>query len=501
LRHFLASLYLFAFFRAAVFAQNPLPPLQAGLCVVFPATSATDLVARSREGRVLVHALTPDAALADQLRKAIAAEGLSGQVSVMVWNESGELPYADDLVDELVIDRDTLAGKGPSQAEIDRVLIPQFGVARIHEKGVWKDYRWPMPGTYGEWTHYYHDATNNPVGTDQVATVATGLRWLAEAQVSGGSYQLVGNGRLVHITGNDRSGFGGDGKAHWEVIRVRSAFNGLPRWELTKPNARDMPTRRYEGAVLDGDRLIRLRSSKGPLVAVSMVDGKELMAFDAITITNNAESVRIPATTGGGVDAMVIIEGRTLYVANGNTLSAVNADSGKLLWRFTADAGVYLGFPCIDRKTGTLAIALGPLGMASGRQTHFRAVEYRGFDAVTGAQRWVTPNPISDFIASMATLDGSVYVATAGHLGSLVLSMIGMDARTGEVRWKQLDMPIGASGTMMLFPDRGYIGRSALSGFVLSDGKHLGRFPIGNSRCDVPRASATTINNFGHLPG
>jgi outer membrane protein assembly factor BamB len=498
-RRIALSLSLVLLGHTATAQQAASPSPDSGLCVVVPATTAQDLIARTQGGRVLVHALAADPAVAARLQAEIAQGGASGLVSVMHWDGFPALPYAEDLVDELVLDPAGLAGKVPTKAEIDRVLVPKFGVARIRQGGAWTDYRRPMPTGYGEWTHYYHDATNNPVGSDQVAGIVTGVRWIAEAQCIGGSHQLIGDGRLVYFNVAERSNFGGGGGGMYSLLRTRSAFNGLPLWEKTDNDWKKTALTRYEGAVLDGNRLLHLRKRAGPLVATSLSDGKELMVYDAAVINRNAEAVRIPATTGGDVGTMLILEGRLLYVVSGKDITVLNADTGKVAWRYTAeDPKSYFGFPCIDRKTGTFMVAVGPLGMASGRMTHFRATEYRGFDAVTGKPRWTTPNPITDFIASMATLDGGLYVASAGHLGSLKLNLIGMDAATGAIRWKDLDMDIGASGTLMLYPNRAYIGRSALSTFDLAGGKLLGTLILGNSRCDVPRGSALTINNFGH---
>jgi|GEM_PF-5475974 len=489
---------LFACLLLAVAQRAYAGDLAGGLSVVIPATTANDLIARSQNGRILVHGLAGDRATAEKLRAEIVGAKLSGVITVAVWDGRTVLPYAEDLIDELVVDQDALGANAVPQKEIDRVLVPKFGVARIHEKSATRDHRRPMPKTYGEWTHYNHDATNNPVGSDSATGVATGVKWIAEAQASGGSHSLVGGGRLVYFNVAERSNFGGNGGGSYAVMRTRNAFNGLPYWDRTNNDWKKNSIARYEGAVIDGDRLIHLKTRAGPLVATSLVDGKELMTYDAAVINANAESVRIAATTSGGVNAMAILDGRLLYVASGKDLTVLNADTGKLVWRFAADEKSYLGFPCIDRKTNTLAVAVGPLGMASGRMTHFRATEFRGFDAATGKAKWTTPNPITDFIASMATLDGSVYVASAGHLGSVVLNMIGIDAKDGSVRWKQLDMPIGASGTLMLYPDRAYIGRSALTTFDLNNGNILSTLILGNARCDGIRGSALTINNFGH---
>ncbi|MFM2089867.1 MAG: hypothetical protein RLZZ127_356 [Planctomycetota bacterium] len=484
-------------FAAAATAGEPAPP--SGLCVVVPAVDAGDLIARAAGGRVLVHALATDAAAIPALREAIARAGMSGLVTVAAWDQAPALPYAENLVDALIVDADALGARAPAAAEIDRVLVPRFGRAQVRTGGVWKDRTAPMPARFGEWTHYFHDATNNPVGSDAIG-VSTSLRWIAESQSSGTGYQLVGGGRLVSVSTGRRSNFSGYGGIRRWTLRVRNAFNGIPQWEQTG-DPKKTSWQRYEAAIIDGDRIIQLRAANGPLVARSLVDGRELQVFDQVPVVQASKVVAIAATTDKeiGADIMAILEGRILYAASGNLLSAVDADSGRLLWRFTGPEGTYVGFPCFDRRTGTLAIAIGPLGVGSARMTHFRAVEFRGFDAATGDPRWTTHNPITDYIASMATLDGTVCVATAGHLGSDLLSVIALDAATGSVRWTMLDRNQPGAGTLLLYPGRAYVGRGHLFALDLADGRVLGSYQTGNARCDVPRGSSTTINNFGHF--
>jgi outer membrane protein assembly factor BamB len=488
--------------RAEITAAPPATaePISSGLSVVIPATDARDLIARSREGRVLVHALATDAAVADRLRTEIAAGKANGLVTIQVWNGFPALPYAEDLVDDLTIDADALGGRGPSPAEIDRVLVPQFGKARIRAGGVWTERVRPMPASFGEWTHYFNDSTNNPVGKDQ-AGIPTGLRWIAGSQVSGSGYELVGGGRYLHVGTEERSNFSGYGGISRWSMRVRNAFNGLPVWDQTAGDWKRTSWQRYEAAIIDGDRLIQLRGADGPLIARSLIDGKELMAYDQIPIQRPERFLKIPATTSdrAGAAGMAVLEGRTLYVASGNVLTAVDADRGTLRWRFNAPAGSVLAFPCIDRRTKSVMVAIGPIGIGSGRMTHFTATELRGFDAGTGAQRWAIPNPLPDHIASMSTLDGGLYIATATHLASDDISIAAFDAATGAPRWKQLATKNAASGTLMLYPGRAFIGRSRLIAYNLATGAVVGNIATGNARCDVPRGSATTISNFGQF--
>jgi hypothetical protein len=291
-------------------------PISSGLCVVVPATTSDDLVRRSQDGRVLVHALVTDAARAEELRGEIAKAGATGLVSVMAWNGFPALPYAEELVNQLIVDRDALPN-GPSDAEIDRVVIPRFGFAEVRSKGAWQRRSRPLPAGYGEWTHFYHDATNNPVN-QETAGVATGIRWITGPMAEGEGHSYAGNGMLVDVVATRRL-------VEANVVTGRHAFNGLPVWRQAYSDMKRFSARRYEPNVIAGDILIRLRTSAGPLVGLSLQTGKEVVSYEAMPITRpqQGEGMFIAATAAGDVGAIAIVHDGILYAVSGGTCGAL----------------------------------------------------------------------------------------------------------------------------------------------------------------------------------
>ncbi|MFM2092130.1 MAG: hypothetical protein RLZZ127_2619, partial [Planctomycetota bacterium] len=483
----------------AVTAMAGDPPQPHGLCVVVPATQADDLIGRTAGGRVLVHALATDPAAVPVLRSAIAAAGMSGLVTVVLWEGAPVLPYAEDLVNDLVIDLDALGQRAPSAAEIDRVLIPRHGQARIHERGAWRTHRRPMPAGYGEWTHWFHDASNNPVSGDRATGLATSLRWVAEPQGGGFDHRVVGNGLIVGGVQDLRWGFANYSKiARAAGLRVRDAFNGLPTWETRSADLKRYNVPRYEPLIIDGDRLICLRERGGPLIARSLADGRELMVFDAVPVNDNAASVRVAASTSSSVNIMVILSDRRLIAVSGRDLVVLDADTGRVLWRWQAGEGRYLAMPCVDPATGVLAVAEGGIGAASGRMTAFLPASVRGFNPADGTAKWHTPVVMKRSISNLLAMNGKIYMNNAPGLGERLLTVICLDAASGAVAWEQRDLDMPGVGTLLAYPHAVFMVTSSLHAFAAQDGRWLGSYALGNSRCDVPRGTATTINNFGH---
>jgi outer membrane protein assembly factor BamB len=466
--------------------------ISSGLSVVIPATGAPDLIARAQNGRVLVHALTPDPALAARLRAEIDKAGATGLVSVMVWQDFPALPYAEELVNHLVVDADALPTP-PSEQEIDRVLIPKWGIADLRVKGAWTRKTKPLPAGYGEWTHYYHDHTNNPVNGEE-AGIVTGLRWITGSTTDGENHSYFGSGKLVDVVTTQRAYTA-------TLITVREAFNGLPVWRKVHGDTKKVSSRRYEPNVIAGDRIIRLRTSAGPLVAVSLTTGEEEVVYEGMPIhaLQPNESMFVPATAAGGVGAMAVVFEGTLYAASGDTLGAFDVQTGKTQWLWKSPEGGFLGYPCIDAQTGVLAVGRGEKAMASSRITAFRMNKIHGFDRKSGRLIWNRESPVPDNVALISSYEGGIYLQTAAHLGTDKVSLVALDARTGDIRWSQIDRDMPGVGTMMIYPGRMYVVRSSFHAFDLADGTPLGTWSLGNSRCDVPRGGRHLINNFGHF--
>ena len=78
----------------------------------------------ARTGRVLVEILDTDAANVERARKQIHSEGLYGLISANRWASDKPLPYAENLVNLVLIEE----GQEVPLAEAVRVLRPAGGV-------------------------------------------------------------------------------------------------------------------------------------------------------------------------------------------------------------------------------------------------------------------------------------------------------------------------------------------------------------------------------------
>jgi SAM-dependent methyltransferase len=113
-------------------------------------------------------AIDPDAVMA--ARESLAT---SGNVTIALF-DGKTLPYADNLVQLVVADRDSKV----ATAEIMRVLSPG-GVVMTRTSLGWNRVVKPWPDDIDEWTHYMHGPDNNPVAKDTVVGPPRRLRWKA----------------------------------------------------------------------------------------------------------------------------------------------------------------------------------------------------------------------------------------------------------------------------------------------------------------------------------
>ncbi len=319
-----------------------------------------DLAAR---GFRLVHGLALSAEAAERARKEIAARGPYGAASVEAVRDARALPHADHLVNLLVADLEALGEKGPSRAEIERVLVPG-GSALLREKGAWTRLVKPRPAEMDEWTHPHYGPDERRSSADRAAGVPAGLQWaagpifpLAERKSSAESLVSAG-GRLFAITQNDPANLEADPKERPNRLVARDAFNGLLLWErpsrgkhLGKSgavNPRLVADARRLYVVEDG-RLAALDAATGaPLLAyptpafpekflllegLLVVETKGgLAAFAAETAERRWEhpTPRPPEETAAGGSVVCFFDSEP---GEGRVLAALDLAGGKPLWR------------------------------------------------------------------------------------------------------------------------------------------------------------------------
>ena len=146
----------FAQNEAAIAAQIlATPGVRGGVCAhVGCGNGALTVEFGSYPG--LVQGITDVGTELGTARALVQSRGLYGSMSV-VGTALGRLPYAENLVNLIVIDSPRT---NVSRREILRVLVPN-GVAIIDGKKIVK----PIPANIDEWSHFEHGPENNSVAT------------------------------------------------------------------------------------------------------------------------------------------------------------------------------------------------------------------------------------------------------------------------------------------------------------------------------------------------
>ncbi|MCP4644086.1 MAG: PQQ-binding-like beta-propeller repeat protein [bacterium] len=344
--------------------------------------------------RYVVQGLERDPALVSEARNALAARGLTGPISVAHW-EGKRLPYAENLVNLLVVERPDAVGMD----EVMRVLAPG-GVAMLRGADGWSKASKPWPGSIDEWTHYLHDETNNAVADDAVVGPPRHAQWIAEpwsarshehlASVSA----IVSSGGRVFCIADLGPVASVTLKSDWRLL-ARDAFSGVQLWE--KPvGPWENQLRGFRTGPSD---MARRLVAVGNRVYATLGYGKGAVALDAAT----GEEVRHFSGTEGAEELMV--HDGLLFVVVGDVQAKLDAAAAA--------------------RRG----ALPPEG----------ARRLMVFDAMSGEERWREDG--KDVAALMPTtlagLDTRVYFQNLDGL-------ICLDAASGEERWR-VARPVSAS--------------------------------------------------------
>ncbi|NQT86284.1 PQQ-binding-like beta-propeller repeat protein, partial [bacterium] len=304
----------------------------------------------------VVHGLDTDPAQVAKARANLAAA--YGTVSVDGW-DGKRLPYIDNFANLIVSEQPVTAPR----AELLRALAPN-GVAYTREGGKWTKIVKPRPANIDEWTHYFHDASGNPVAHDTQVGPPRRLQWVGGPRwarhhdhMASMTSLVAAGGRLFYIfdEGNTASI---QYPSHWRLI-ARDAFNGTVLWKrkIVGWNTRQWPlksgpahlTRRL---VAVGDRVYATLSLEAPTTALDAASGNTLLTYAG------SERTREILVTGGALLAVVGLDPSRLPEFNrqstyvwDNTrranrdwawggakrrIMAFDAESGKPLWSVEA---------------------------------------------------------------------------------------------------------------------------------------------------------------------
>jgi len=175
-----------------------------GLCCLIggPETAPTIGTARFllADTDLLVHVLVPTDAAVAAVRQAVEGPGVR-RVVVERWSAPA-LPYADNLIDLLLADAN--AGKRIRKKELLRVIHPG-GVAMVRDAPGpgWKPLRKPVPDGIDDWSHWQHGPDNNPMSKDTeikapYMTQFLALPWFSTMP----SISVIAGGRMFRAAGH-----------------------------------------------------------------------------------------------------------------------------------------------------------------------------------------------------------------------------------------------------------------------------------------------------------
>ena len=383
----------------ADFPRNPVEfsGVKGGLVVHVGSSSAESTAAHRVTDRFVVQGLMRDAARVQQARGFLRERKLLGPVTVIPWS-GGRLPYADNLVNVLIVEspQDVAAG------EIMRVLAP-LGIAYVKQGGEWKRLFKAWPDDIDEWTHYLHGPDNNAVAEDTRIGPPRHMQWVAGPRwarshdhLASVSAAVTAGGRLFYIA-DEGPVASVKAPSRWVLVAI-DAFSGVPLW--TKPVGpwedqlrpfRSGPAELPRRLVAVGQRVYVTLGYGKPVTALDAATGKVLRTYEE---TDNTHEI--------------VADGENIYLVISEPLKEASPTTGKVLRQFARWRGAY----------GEYVIRYLP--------KHIRAIH-----AETGKLLWTKDGREVTNILPLTLIagEGRMYFQNETHI-------LAVKPQSGEVLWR-----------------------------------------------------------------
>ncbi len=401
--------------------------ISKGVCALLGGSEAALGLEIARTGNFFVHILDPRPAVVASAQEAVDVEGLYGKRIVAERSPFQPLPYADNLLDLVLIPQVTNGSlNNYSLSEIMRVLRPGgvvfFGNSNprgslslkelnafcLHvpygeqlvigdASGLWMMLRKSPPEGIDEWPMWEHGPDNNPVSSDEVIRAPYMTQWLGNpfyntmpmiTTASGGRLFLA----MGHIAHHER-------EEPWlNTLLARNGYNGTVLWTLKLPDGYLVHRSAYVASPetfymidLDGAGCLMLDPETGeeqgrievPNVRgqwkwISMQDGilYALAGKEKDPAETTVVRSETPAWSWGELSQGYYQE--RVPWGFGETLLAYDSNEKKLLWTHSE-----------DKPIDSRALSIG-----GGRLYFYGPDSHVGcLDAKTGEVVWTNPDP------------------------------------------------------------------------------------------------------------
>ena len=418
-----------------------------GLIVYIGCGDGRALMEQARHGNVVLHGLAADESEVAKVRGFIASRGVHGRVSVSWHGAAKKLPYADHLVNLVVVPDQSVVSQLEAPIEdIVRVLCPD-GVAMLAEKaagaladdpealissllsnpridhvetivdeGTWLKIQKKRPTGMADWTHFRYGPEGNAVSPDTLVGVPNSVRWIADSRAWPKTHfdhifaAASAGGRLFCICDESPAGFQVPRQLY---LIARDAYNGILLWK--RPLPAKLVAKVWHHGIRHDAWLVN------NLVAVG----------EHVFVSDLGRVLKLDAATGEIVRTYEGIESRQMAVAKGNLFVTGNDEATPL--------------QCLD--------------------------------AETGMRRWKYANNVEHFISGG---DRVFFVDLDGQT-------VCLDADTGQPTWRKDYKDVWEGVDRLTFRrvvscdedilvTSGQTKSSVLQGISTSDGRHLWSF-------------------------
>ncbi|MFC1498973.1 PQQ-binding-like beta-propeller repeat protein [Verrucomicrobiota bacterium] len=325
--------------------------VKGGIVVQLGIGDGSDLEKLLINEKYLVQGLDTDAGKIAKARKYLKSKGLYGKITVAQY-DGKKLPYVDSLVNLLINESYKLQ---VTSEEIMRVVAP-LGVAIIKGKKITK----PWPSNIGEWNHFLNGPDNNAVAKDTVVAAPKSIQWVSNPrwgrsheELASMSATVTAKGRVFSIM-DEAPNVSIRFRGQWNLT-ARDAFNGtllwkrdIPLWSDHLRHFRAGPVHLPRRLAAVGDKVYVTLGLADPVSVLDAATGKTLKVYEG---TERTEEI----TVDKGVAYLVVgtsekhrggsrgfFERDEPKASDFRYIAALDAESGKELWRKDFSKGKYL---------------------------------------------------------------------------------------------------------------------------------------------------------------